>query len=70
VIEQSFATPDEAAVATFPARYVRVESVELSRGGKEAKVALLTNEEPYLYPYFVYCERLDDGQWIETHGHN
>ena len=34
----------------FPPQYVRVESVTYSDGGERAKVALLTNEEPFLYP--------------------
>ncbi|HET8822058.1 MAG TPA: hypothetical protein VFM57_10975 [Thermoleophilaceae bacterium] len=39
-------------------------------GGEQAKVALLTNEEPYLYPYFVYCERDENRRWSETHSSN
>jgi hypothetical protein len=70
VAEESFASPEEAAMAAFPPRYVRVEGVESFRDGNEARVALLTNEEPYLYPYFVYCVRTDDGRWIETDSHN
>src|SRR5437763_14032287 len=50
VSDPTFATPEEAAVADFPSKYVRVESVTYSRDGERAKVALLTNEEPYLYP--------------------
>jgi hypothetical protein len=68
--DATFATPEEAAVADFPARYVGVESVTYSHGGERAKVALLTNEEPYLYPYYVYCERDSDGRWSETHSSN
>jgi hypothetical protein len=70
VEDAAFNTPEEAAVADFPSRYVRVESVSYSQDGRNAKVALLTNEEPYLYPYYVYCERGEDGRWRETHGHN
>lgn len=68
--QESFATPKQAAVATFPARYVRVRQLEISRDGGEAKVSLLTNEEPYLYPYYVYCARTEDGRWVEMHSHN
>jgi hypothetical protein len=68
--EPTYASPEEAAVADFPAPYVRVERVSFSRDGRRATVALQTNEEPYLYPYFVYCERLPDGRWIETHSSN
>ena len=68
--DETFATPGEAAVADFPARYVRVESVTYSRKGGRAKVALLTNEEPYLYPYYVHCERDENGRWSETYSSN
>jgi hypothetical protein len=70
VAGETFATPEDAAVADFPPKYVRVESVTYSRGGERAKVALLTNEEPYLYPYYVYCERDESGRWSETHSSN
>ena len=65
-----FATPQEAALADFPARYARVESVDYSTDGNEAKVMLLTNEEPYLYRYYVWCVRDSGGLWHETHGGN
>jgi hypothetical protein len=68
--EPTFATPEETAVADFPPQYVRVESVTYSRDRERAKVALLTNEEPYLYPYYVYCERDRNGRWSETHSSN
>jgi hypothetical protein len=68
--DPTFDTPEEAAVADFPSRYVRVENVAYSGDGDHAKVALLTNEEPYLYPYYVYCERDEDGRWRETHSSN
>jgi hypothetical protein len=68
--EPTFATPEDAAVADFPQQYVQVESVRYSRRGRKARVKLLTNEEPYLYPYYVYCERDENGRWIETHSSN
>lgn len=55
--ERTFDTPEEAAVADFPARYVRVEDVEYHRDGNASTVTLMTSEEPYLCPYHVYCER-------------
>jgi hypothetical protein len=70
VAEETFATPEEAAVVDFPPHYVRVEGVTYSRDGERAKVTLLTNEEPYLYPYYVYCERDQNGRWSETHSSN
>jgi hypothetical protein len=70
VADPTFATPEEAAVADLPPRYVRVENVTYSRDGERAKVSLLTNEEPYLYPYLSYCERDEDGRWSETHSLN
>jgi hypothetical protein len=68
--EPTFPTPDEAAVADFPPEYVQVENVSYSSSGNRATVTLLTNEEPYLYPYYVHCERDASGRWIETHSHN
>jgi len=70
VSDTTFATPEEAAVADFPAEFVRVESVSYSRDGRQAKVSLLTNEEPYLYPYYVWCERDEAGRWSEAHSSN
>jgi hypothetical protein len=57
-------------VAAFPRRYVRVSKVIYSRSGDQAEVALLTNEERYLYPYYVQCVRDRSGLWVETDGHN
>jgi hypothetical protein len=68
--DPAFDTPEEAAVADFPSPYVRVESIRYSRDRLHATVVLLTNEEPYLYPYYVYCERDEDGRWRETHSSN
>lgn len=68
--EPTFPTPEEAAVADFPPQYVRVENVSYSSGGNRATVALLTNEEPYLYRYYVHCERDSSGRWVETDSHN
>jgi hypothetical protein len=68
--DPTFATPEEAAVADFPPQYVKVESVTYSNNRKRATVSLLTNEQPYLYPYYVYCERDEDGRWYETHSSN
>lgn len=70
VADRRFATPEEAAVVDFPPRYVRVDDVSYSQRGERAKVFLLTNEEPYLYPYHVYCERDRDRRWSETHSSN
>jgi hypothetical protein len=70
VDDPTFATPEEAAVVDFPTRYVRVEGVRYSSDGNRATVTLLTNEEPYLYPYYVYCERDENGRWTETHSSN
>jgi hypothetical protein len=35
----------------------------------EALVELATNEEPYLYPYFVHCYLVGD-RWVEGDSHN
>ena len=70
--EGTFATPEEAATADWdaPSKFVRVESVTYSEDGRAATVALLTNEEPHLYPYYVYCIRDVSGRWIATHDSN
>ena len=68
--DPAFETPEEAAVADFPPRYVRVKAVSYSGDGNHAKVTVLTNEEPYLYPYYVFWEKDDDGRWRETHSSN
>jgi hypothetical protein len=63
-------TPEEAACGDIPQRYVRVGKVTYSAHGNEATVELLTNEEPYLYPYYVHCVRDSRGVWHESDGHN
>src|SRR5258708_5148450 len=70
VSEPTFTTPEEAALTDFPPKYARVESVSYSLDGSRATVTLLTNEEPYLYRYYVNCERNESGRWIETDSHN
>ncbi len=70
VEEPGFATPDEAARGDIPARYARVAGVTYSAERNEARVTLLTNEEPYLYPYYVTCFRDSRGLWHEGDGHN
>ena len=62
--------PGEAARGDIPPQYARVESVTFSPDGRQALVTLLTNEEPYLYPYYVWCVRDSRGLWHETAGHN
>ena len=64
------ATPEEAARGDIPERYARVAKVTYSADGGEAAVELLTNEEPYLYPYYVHCVRDSHGLWHERDGHN
>lgn len=66
--EQTFATPEAAALADFDPRYARVVRVTFE-SADEAMVELATNEEPYLYPYFVYCRRVRNG-WVEEDSHN
>lgn len=70
VREDGYATPEEAALAGWDTRYARVHEVSYAANGKEARVTLLTNEEPYLYPYYVWCERDSDGRWSESHSSN
>jgi hypothetical protein len=68
--ETGFDTPEEAAAPEIPARYVRVVSVKYHTDGNHAVVELLTNEEPRLYPYTVFCVRDRSGRWHEASGHN
>lgn len=70
VHDETFASPEEAAVSDFPTKYVRVEEVSYSDNGNTALVTVITNEEPYLYPYYVHCAREASGRWSETGGHN
>jgi hypothetical protein len=65
-----FATPEEAARGDIPPRYARVEEVRYLPDGRLAKVTLLTNDEPYLYPYYVWCVRDSRGLWHEAGGSN
>jgi hypothetical protein len=68
--EVGFDTPEAAAAPEIPASYVRVVSVQYHPDGNHAVVELLTNQEPYLYPYTVFCERDRFGRWHEAGGHN
>jgi hypothetical protein len=68
--EAGFATPEDAAAAEIPDRYVRVVSVRYHGDGDHAVVELLTNEEPAVYPYTVLCERDASGRWPEVGSHN
>jgi hypothetical protein len=70
VTDDSFETPEEAAVSDFHPKYVRVDSVSYSEDGRHATVTLLTNAEPRLYEYYSYCERDANGRWRETHSSN
>lgn len=69
-LRPGYATPEEAALDGWDTRYARVVDVSLSSDGSEARVTLMTNEEPHLYPYYVYCVRDRSGLWIATHDHN
>lgn len=62
-MEGRYPTPEDAALATFDPRYAQVMEIVFF-GPDEAEVELATNEEPYLYPYFVQCRRVVGG-WIE-----
>lgn len=68
--EFGFATPEEAAAPEIPVRDVRIADVKYHPDGKHAVVELLTNEEPHLYPYTVFCVRDRSGRWHEWSGHN
>jgi hypothetical protein len=59
--DETFTTPEDAAVSGFPPTFANVESVKYSRSGGRAKVALLTNEGPCC----AYCERDESGRWSE-----
>jgi hypothetical protein len=65
-----YATPEEAALAGFPARYARVADVRYSSDGQRAEVDLVTNEEPTVHPYFAHCSRDEHGRWHEDQSFN
>jgi hypothetical protein len=65
---RSFPTPEEAALSTFDPRYARVVETEYEDHDL-AMVELATNEEPYLYTYFVRCKPSATG-WVDVAGHN
>jgi hypothetical protein len=68
--EVGFDTPEEAAAPEIPPPYVCIVSVAYHPDGDHAVVELLTNEEPRLYPYTVFCIRDSSGRWHEGSGHN
>ena len=68
--EAGFETPEEAAAADFPPRFVRIDRVRYHEDCKHAVVELLTNEEPYLYPYTAFCVRDPAGRWHELMSNN
>lgn len=63
VREGGYDAPEEAAQGDIPSRFVRVSGVKYSKARDRACVWLLTNDEPYLYPYTVYCWRDERGRW-------
>jgi hypothetical protein len=69
-LDSGYATPAAAALIGWDTRYARVDEVTYSEDGSQARVTLLTNEEPFVYPYYVYCVRDRSGLWVETHSSN
>jgi hypothetical protein len=65
-----FETPEEAAASDIPPRFARIDRVRYHDDGNHAVVELLTNEEPHLYPYTVFCVRDSLGRWHDAGGHN
>jgi hypothetical protein len=49
--EIGYESPEQAAASAFPPPFVRIDRVQYHPDGHHAVVELLTNEEPYLYPY-------------------
>jgi hypothetical protein len=77
-MEKSCVTPEEAALAGFPAGQARVvrtrtgahgADCSLILGEDEVEVELATNEPPYEYTYFVHVERRHE-RWFEGVSHN
>lgn len=68
--EDGYATHEMASLIGWDTRYARVDEVTYSQDGSQARVTLLTNEEPFVYPYYAYCVRDRSGLWIETHSSN
>jgi hypothetical protein len=65
-----YETPEEAAISGFPPRVARVDRVQYHEDGSHVVVELQTNEEPYLYPYTIFCARDPAGHWHEAGSRN
>jgi hypothetical protein len=62
--EGGYSTPEEAARGDIPPQFAQISRLTYSASGEDATVWLLTNDEPYLYPYTVCCFRDDEqGRW-------
>ncbi len=77
-MEKSYPTPEEAALAGFPAGLARIVCVRREAqssgctamlGKDEVEVELATNEPPREYTYFVHVERRRE-RWFEGVSHN
>ena len=81
---EGFASPEEAALAGFDARYARVRNVysgwpciddanedvpDYPEFEDRFEVQLLTNEPPREYLYYVHVVR-EKGRWFEASSHN
>jgi hypothetical protein len=49
-LDSGYATPEAAALIGWDTRYARVDKVTYSEDGSQARVTLLTNQEPFIYP--------------------
>jgi hypothetical protein len=67
-LTRGFNSPEDAALADFHAGCARVVRVEYS-DANHARVDLVTNEDPYVYPYHVECIQVG-GRWYELSGYN
>jgi len=63
--EEGYATPEEAALAGWDTRYVKLLGARVE--GDRAKVWLLTNDRPMFEPYTVWCVHTPVG-WLEEGG--
>jgi len=63
--EQGYATPEEAALAGWDARYVKLLGTRVE--DDRAEVWLLTNDRPMFEPYRVWCVHTAVG-WLDEGG--
>ncbi len=54
-------TPEDAARGDIPPAYGQAVAIAVAPDGPHAAVLLATNEEPFVEPYMVVCDKTEDG---------